>query len=60
MKFRYDFTGLIKNYFGITDNPEYKWFCSRFVADILKHCEIKDIKGKVERDGVYYILMEEA
>ena len=34
-KFKYDFTGLIKNYFGIADNPEYKWFCSRFVADIL-------------------------
>lgn len=34
-KFRYDFTGLLKNYFGIADNPEYKWFCSRFVADIL-------------------------
>lgn len=34
-KFKYDFTGLMKNYFGITDNPEYKWFCSRFVADIL-------------------------
>ena len=34
-KFRYDFTGLLKNYFGVADNPEYKWFCSRFVADIL-------------------------
>lgn len=34
-KFSYDFTGLFKNYFGIADNPEYKWFCSRFVADIL-------------------------
>ena len=34
-KFKYDFTGLMKNYFGIADNPEYKWFCSRFVADIL-------------------------
>lgn len=34
-KFRYDFTGLFKNYFGIADNPEYRWFCSRFVADIL-------------------------
>ena len=34
-KFKYDFTGLFKNYFGIADNPEYKWFCSRFVADIL-------------------------
>lgn len=34
-KFDYDFTGLFKNYFGIADNPEYKWFCSRFVADIV-------------------------
>lgn len=34
-KFKYDFTGLFKNYFGIADNPEYKWYCSRFVADIL-------------------------
>lgn len=34
-KFKYDFTGLLKNYFGIVDNPEYKWFCSRFVADII-------------------------
>jgi hypothetical protein len=34
-KFRYDFTGLFKNYFGIADNPEYKYFCSRFVADII-------------------------
>ena len=34
-KFKYDFTGLFKNYFGIADNPEYQWFCSRFVADIL-------------------------
>ena len=34
-KFKYDFTGLIKNYFSISDNPEYKWFCTRFVADIL-------------------------
>lgn len=34
-KFSYDFTGLFKNYLGIADNPEYKWFCSRFVADIL-------------------------
>lgn len=34
-KFKYDFTGLFKNYLGISDNPEYKWFCSRFVSDIL-------------------------
>lgn len=34
-KFKYDFTGLLKNYLGIADNPEYKWFCSRFVADII-------------------------
>lgn len=34
-KFKYEFTGLFKNYFGIADNPEYRWFCSRFVADII-------------------------
>lgn len=34
-KFRYDFIGLFKNYLGIADNPEYRWFCSRFVADII-------------------------
>lgn len=34
-KFTYDFTGLIKSYFKISDNPEYRWFCTRFVADIL-------------------------
>lgn len=34
-KFTYDFGGLVKNFFGIADNPEYRWFCSRFVADIL-------------------------
>ena len=34
-KFTYDFTGLIKSYFHISDNPEYRWFCTRFVADIL-------------------------
>ena len=34
-KFRFDFVGLIKNYFGIADNPQQRWFCSRFVADII-------------------------
>lgn len=34
-KFKFDFGGLVKNYLGIVDNPEYRWFCSRFVADIL-------------------------
>lgn len=34
-KFRYDFAGLFKNFFGIADNPEQRWFCSRFVADII-------------------------
>lgn len=34
-KFRYDFAGLFKNFFGIVDNPEQRWFCSRFVADII-------------------------
>ena len=34
-KFKYDFVGLFKNFFGIADNPEQRWFCSRFVADII-------------------------
>lgn len=34
-KFRYDFAGLFKNFFGIADNPKQRWFCSRFVADII-------------------------
>lgn len=34
-KFKYDFAGLFKNFFGIADNPEQRWFCSRFVADII-------------------------
>ena len=34
-KFSFDFVGLFKNYLGIEDNPENKFFCSRFVADIL-------------------------
>lgn len=34
-KFTFDFGGLIKNFFGVAANPEYTWFCSRFVADIL-------------------------
>ncbi|MCM1532565.1 MAG: GNAT family N-acetyltransferase [Ruminococcus flavefaciens] len=34
-KFRFDYLGLIKNFFKIPDNPENTWFCSRFVADIL-------------------------
>lgn len=34
-KFRFDYLGLVKNYFKIPDNPENTWFCSRFVADIL-------------------------
>lgn len=34
-KFSFDFAGLVKNYIGYADEPEYRWFCSRFVADIL-------------------------
>lgn len=34
-KFKYNFSGLFKNYFGISDNPKYRYFCSQFVADIL-------------------------
>lgn len=34
-KFSFDFAGLVKNYIGYADEPEYRWFCSRFVADVL-------------------------
>lgn len=34
-KFKYDFLGLITNYFHISRTPEFSFFCSRFVADIL-------------------------
>lgn len=34
-KFIFDFFGLITNYFGIVANPKLRYFCSRFVADIL-------------------------
>ena len=34
-KFKYNFSGLFKNYLGISDNPKYRYFCSEFVADIL-------------------------
>lgn len=34
-KFTYDFVGLIANFFHISYNPEFSFFCSRFVADIL-------------------------
>lgn len=34
-KFKYDFAGLITNFFHISYNPKYSFFCSRFVADIL-------------------------
>lgn len=34
-KFTFDFTGLVTNYLGIVNNPAHRWFCSRFVADIL-------------------------
>ena len=33
--FTFDFTGLVTNYLGIVNNPAHRWFCSRFVADIL-------------------------
>lgn len=34
-KFTFDFTGLVTNYLGIVNNPAHRWFCSRFVADVL-------------------------
>lgn len=34
-KFKYNFSGLFKNYLGVSDNPKYRYFCSQFVADIL-------------------------
>lgn len=41
-KFKYDTSGLVKNFFGISDNPQDRWFCSRFVADILNSGRDKD------------------
>lgn len=34
-KFKYNFIGLLKNYVGIPDNREYRYFCSQFVSDII-------------------------
>jgi len=34
-KFKYNFVGLLKNYVGIPDNREYRYFCSQFVSDII-------------------------
>lgn len=33
--FTFDFSGLVTNYLGIVNNPEHRWFCSRFVSDVL-------------------------
>ena len=33
--FTFDMTGLVKNGLGIESEPDDKWFCSRFVADVL-------------------------
>ena len=34
-KFSFDMIGLVKIFFGIADNPENRYFCSRFVMDVL-------------------------
>lgn len=34
-KFTYDAVGCVRAYFGFPDNPQDRYFCSRFVADIL-------------------------
>lgn len=34
-KFTYDAIGCVRAYFGFPDNPQDRYFCSRFVADIL-------------------------
>lgn len=41
-KFTFDFTGLVTNYLGIVNNPAHRWFCSRFVADVLNAGAPKD------------------
>lgn len=33
--FTFDMAGLVKNGLGIESEPDDKWFCSRFVADVL-------------------------
>lgn len=33
--FAFDMAGLVKNGLGIESEPDDKWFCSRFVADVL-------------------------
>jgi len=35
-KLKYDFIGCLKCFFNIIDKDERAWFCSRFVAEILK------------------------
>ena len=34
-KFSFDMIGLVKIFFGIADNPENRYFCSRFVMNVL-------------------------
>ena len=34
-EFSFDMIGLVKIFFGIADNPENRYFCSRFVMDVL-------------------------
>lgn len=43
-KFKFDFAGLVKTFFHIADDPQWRYFCSRFVADVLKagHPDDKD------------------
>lgn len=34
-KFRFDYGGLVKNFLKVEDYPQNRWFCSRFVGEIL-------------------------
>lgn len=47
-KLKYDFSGLVRIFFNIKSTTEKKWFCSRFVAEILS-------QGKnMEKDASLY------
>ena len=45
---KYDFVGLVRIFFGLKSTGQKKWFCSRFVAEIIK-------SGKsIKRDASLY------
>lgn len=47
-KFVYDTVGCVTAYFGIPNSPQDKYFCSRFVADVLNYG--KGNTGKLVKD----------